>query len=219
MSESSRENDNTPKLKLATININGFRGRFKYQQFFFKAYTAITNLIKNNYVVCVQEPKINRQVAYLLSIKMRAHVTLQGPGLVTLIPKGVQIINKQVMLGGRLHSTTLIIHNKKYSIVNIYAPTKANQHQKADFFKNVESSIEDIVETNVNSQIILCGDFNIDLDAVSLPSKALCKIINRFELKDAFRYRHPNSKGYTRIPSQHQWGKPKRMDAFLFHKK
>ena len=205
----------TSRIKLASLNINCIKGRVQQQKFYFKAHEAIKNLIKNNYIVCIQEPKFCKEVAYLISIFMRAHTTLQGHGLITFIPSNAQIINKQVMLGGRLHSTTLVIHKRKYTIINLYAPTKGNQNEKAEFFKKVEDSLEEIKEANVNSQLFMCGDLNIDLDEISLPNKALCRIMNKFNLKDAFKYRHPNSKGYTRIPSQFQWGEPTRMDAFF----
>ena len=103
----------TPRIKLATLNINGIRGKVQQQQLYFKAHAAIKNLIQNNYVVCIQEPKYCKEVAFLISIFMRAHTTLQGHGLITFIPNNAQIINKQVMLGGRLHSTTLGILSKK----------------------------------------------------------------------------------------------------------
>ena len=206
---------NQETIKCATLNINGFKGRYRDSNFYFKAHLTIKNLVKKGFTLCVQEAKLTHTSAFLLKLNMNAHITLEGDGLVTLLPQNAIVINKQLMQGGRVHSTTAMINGVKLSFLNVHAPTRGTKADKIEFLNELNTSIEQTLESNVNTKIILLGDFNINLNSNSLETKTLYEIINRHGLIDSFKHRHPSANGYTRFPTAKQYGNPKRLDAIF----
>ena len=191
------------------------RNRYQYNHFFFKAYRKIKQLLKKGHIVCIQEPKLTENQAKLINIHLKAHISSEAHGLITLIPENVDIISKEVKQLGRVQITTVIINKVKHCVFNIYAPTTKNQKIKRQFFNELNTSIEEAAEWNVNAKIIIGGDFNIDLDAKSTARTELFNTISKAQLLDAYRHRYHTAKGFTRFPSINQKGNPVRMDGFF----
>ena len=202
-------------FKIATININGMRSRYRNNHFYFKSYQKIKQLIKQGYIICIQEPKLQETHENLIKLHMKAHISSEGHGLITLIPENVSIINKENKQNGRVQITTLMVEDSKYTICNVYAPTEKNQKIKRQFFNELSYSIEEAKEKNINSRMILAGDFNVNLDKNCTARTVLYNITSRVQLMDAYRHRHPDAKGFTRFPTLTQKGNPTRIDAFF----
>ena len=202
-------------FKIGTLNINGMRSRYQNNHFYFKSYQKIKQLIKQGYILCLQEPKLQRTHEKLITMHMKAHISNEGHGLITLIPDKASIISKETRQNGRVQVTTLMVDESKYTICNVYAPTEKNQKTKRSFLNELSFTIEQMMEKNVNSRLIIAGDFNIDLDIKSSARTMLYNITSRVQLMDAYRHRHPEAKGFTRFPTLTQKGSPTRIDGFF----
>ena len=101
---------------------------------------------------------------------------------------------------GNMIVLDLNIGDISIKLLNIYAPNK----DSPEFFNH----IKDIIEPNIQTYILLCGDLNLVLDPlldydhykhINNPKSRylLLKIMNSFNLRDTFRLFHPLVRRYT----------------------
>lgn len=117
---------------------------------------------------------------------------------------------------GNFLALNVKIENTNLTLITLYGPNK----DSPSFFKNITDAIEKFNNTNV----IICGDFNLTLDQnndtfnykhINNPNarERLLEIMHQHELVDCFRSMHPDTKRYTwrkKTPIQQA-----RLDFFL----
>ena len=101
---------------------------------------------------------------------------------------------------GNMIVLDLNIGDISIKLLNIYAPNK----DSPEFFNH----IRDIIESNIQTYILLCGDLNLVLDPlldydhykhINIPKSRylLLEIMNSFNLRDTFCLFHPLVRRYT----------------------
>ena len=110
----------------------------------------------------------------------------------------VMSVSKDV--DGNMIVLDLNIGDISIKLLNIYAPNKDSPE--------IFNHIRDIIESNIQTYILLCGDLNLVLDPlldydhykhINNPKSRylLLEIMNSFNLRDTFRLFHPLVRRYT----------------------
>lgn len=128
-------------------------------------YRQIIKNIENKDIVLLQEQHIsdkhdtlNRFMKDTGRKIFSTTDTTNNKSIMTLIKPCLKeyIEKSEVLIEGRLLNTLLHIKNKKYNIVNVYAP--ADQTKRLEFFKAMFKKLEG------KNNLILGGDFNTITD-------------------------------------------------------
>ena len=185
------------KLKIITLNVRGLRSPKKRRTLFhlFK---------KNDYdVICLQE-------TYLLKTDIRiierewgskfhiAEGTKRSKGLLTLINKSIPAsCFSLVSESDRCLISNISIDDTYFSIINVYAP--CINADKQSFLNNIFKSVTEL-QSNLDSNLIIVGDFNmvldnkIDIIAGEHHNEGVVRSFNNFVkdllLIDVWRYLH-----------------------------
>ena len=124
----------------------------------------------------------------------------RASGVVVLF-KGKDFCIKRVkrVIGGRLLCIDVEWHQLKFRIINVYCPPDLNE--RLEVLKEIQPLLV------CGSDVILGGDFNCLMDKkdrmtvatvrLDSSSEMLNNLIKDFKLNDTFRYKNPNTPGYT----------------------
>lgn len=89
-----------------------------------------------------------------------SHGTRQSSGIAILLRDKYEIMNHENNIPGRMMTISISIQNQLIAISNIYSPNK-NEDQ-VQFYKKVYTILN--TESFRNTEIVLCGDFNLVLN-------------------------------------------------------
>uniref|UniRef100_A0A8C5C1P2 Endonuclease/exonuclease/phosphatase domain-containing protein n=1 Tax=Gadus morhua TaxID=8049 RepID=A0A8C5C1P2_GADMO len=124
-----------------------------------------------------------------------------GASGVVVLFKGKDFCIKRVkrVIGGRLLCIDVEWHQLKFRIINVYCPPDLNE--RLEVLKEIQPLLV------CGSDVILGGDFNCLMDKkdrmtvatvrLDSSSEMLNNLIKDFKLNDTFRYKNPNTPGYT----------------------
>lgn len=105
----------------------------------------------------------------------------------------IKVMNFKKSLDGRKMLLNVDINGEIFSIINVYAPNILNNRHI--FFTKLKSFIE---KNCLNDNIILCGDFNCQINDTSDKSLHVLKnIMNKFNLIDFWKSEFPELNGLT----------------------
>ena len=109
-------------------------------------------------------------------------------------------VNKFSSSDGRRLMINIKVNNNNFTIVNLYAPNKSEY--KKDFLKRSEKWINQ--HAQIESQIIICGDFNVTIEPKDRRNKKIdpfAKSLKTFmqctNTVDTFRYLNQEKREYT----------------------
>ena len=192
-------------LKIASLNVRGFRNRKKRKGllYIFK---------RDNYdAICLQDTHLTLRDRSLIEKEWVGHFhfskgTNKQYGLLTLFNKKTVDENSKVLfLSNRILISSITINEVDFFIVNIYGPCISNE--KIDFLETLEREIKNIYNHSSTENIIVCGDFNMvinnNLDIISgNPHNA--NIVQSFkdtmsniQLNDSWRLLNGNIKRFS----------------------
>ena len=132
--------------------------------------------------------------------------TSRSKGVAILLSKNIgkrDIRISDVFIDPNGRSVKLILHinDKKYRLINIYAPN--NEAERVKFFVN----LHDFFNDNIDAETIIGGDFNCTMDSDNDRQNCSVKndvgqvdlhyLSNMFDLEDVWRRRFPDNKEYT----------------------
>ena len=207
-------------INICTFNVKGLNDPSKRQQLFYW-------LKLNKYSVCLlQELHCQERTYDKWKKEWGGDLFLSGDssnsiGVGILVNSDftytVQEYNN--IINGRMQSLKLLIHEKEYIFLNIYAPNSLTENY------NFLSKVEEFIISNDSESIIVGGDFNtvinIDIDKkngnINNNKKNRDKINNILlnnDVNDIWRVLNPNTRHYT----WHSNTKPTifcRLDYFL----
>lgn len=205
-------------LNFVSFNVNGFRSQAKR----IKILEYITKIKAD--IFFMQESHLAKSEEKYLSnsnfnLMYSASYNSRQRGVAILIRKRIlyTLINAIADPEGRFIIAQANIRNKRFTLVNIYAPN----NEDTQFFHNVFDKLSDM---SVNSTIIIGGDFNTTLDPridssnlkltkQSQNARTLQKYIEDFGLSDVWRAKHLTKREYTFQSLVH--GSCSRIDFFL----
>ena len=123
--------------------------------------------------------------------------SVHSRGVSILIKNGLdlKILNVNKSNDGRKIIMNIVLNDRTFTIVNVYAPN--DTQNRIDFFKRLNSFIR---KHNPCENIILSGDFNCHLGTCNEQDKSiryLNDIINQLDLVDAWKLKHPTLTGFT----------------------
>ena len=147
-----------------------------------------------------------------------SHGESNARGVAILIPNNLDIKINQVKKDndGRLIVLDCTISDDRYIIVNIYAPTIDKKQEQVNFI----NSVLDMLQSYLGENIIIGGDFNLDLDKSQKEIhsnnpgyiRQLSLMIQTFDLVDIWRLKHPHTTRYTRREKTRYGLKQSRLD-------
>ncbi len=131
-----------------------------------------------------------------------------------------EIVNIHADKEGRLLIINIKLHNKQYSLVNMYCPN--NNTERGNYFNECGKFIKEKCTTP--EHIIVGGDFNCVSEQTDKQRKVTNisdnnynRFIDNIQLVDIWRIQHPNEVQYTYIdPSNRQYSS--RIDKVLISK-
>ena len=207
-------------INICTFNVKGLNDSSKRQQ-------SYHWLKLNKYSICLlQEIHCQEQTYDIWKKEWGGDIFLSGNssssvGVGILVNTNLTYTFKEYnnIIEGRMQTLKLLIKEKEYIILNIYAPNNA-----ADNY-NFLTKIEEFVISNDSETIIIGGDFNTVIDSdidkkngnLNNNKRNRAKINNILEnndINDIWRLLNPNLKHYT----WHSNTKPTifcRLDYFL----
>ena len=129
--------------------------------------------------------------------------------------RNIKITDVVIDPNGRSVKLDLHMNDRKYRLINIYAPN--NEAERVKFFLNLHDYFTD----NADAETIIGGDFNCTMNSDNDRQNCSCKndvgqvdlsyLSNVFDLEDVWRRRHPDKKEYT----WHGRDKKSRIDYWL----
>ena len=202
--------DNTPNnIKLNSFNCRGIRNAVKRNNIFTWLKTSHSGIcfLQESHSVESDELKWEREWGGRI---FYSHGEFNARGVAILIPSDIntnfEYINGHKDDSGRLIVINCKIEDCKFTLMNLYCPTKDNHKGQCEFLKTVSGLIEDYGSDN----LIIGGDLNTYLDVtkdkkggtIEKPSKyaeninSLCE---EYSLTDIWRVRNGDKRVYTRI--------------------
>ena len=186
-------------LKILSLNISGLRNKTAFLKHTMCKYTPD--------FVCLQETNINEEYyekksMYDLGLNndncfFNYPLTKSNGTAIICTNPDFKINNTLCLDNGR----TIILQFQKnktyYTIVNVYAPT--NPPQRPEYYNELFAHLENLQN---RQNLILAGDFNITLQDIDIQGEKgtqrigraeLQNIVDSFNLKDAFRIKHPSA--------------------------
>ena len=112
------------------------------------------------------------------------------------------IDNFKVSVDGRKIILNINYEQKKYCLINVYAPTQDMLDDQLSFFKELRMDIDE----NLDRKLIIGGDFNICLKSIDNSNQAIqnskvrleiSQMLEMYDLLDIWRTHHPETKRYT----------------------
>ena len=204
-------------LSVITLNVNGLNAPTKRQRL------AEWIQKQDPYICCLQETHFSPRDTYRLKVSgwkkiFHANGNQMKARLAILVSEKTNLKIKTIIRDKEGHYIMIkgSIQEEDITIVNIYAPNiGAPQY--------IRQTLTDI-KGEIDSNIIIVGDFNIPLTPMDRSSKqkvnketqVLNDTLDEMDLIDIFRTFHPNAEEYTFFSSAH--GTFSRIDHILDHK-
>ena len=160
------------KLTILSLNIDSLNSKFDDLSILVNTLAKSNTLIN---IICIQEARI-RQGTDIEHLKLDGYSMLTQPytekcskkgGLVTYVPNNINIVNYNTFntftTWEGLSPDIIVNSGKQITICNVYRPPKYNNNYAAteSFIKDFSPIIRNINSSSKN--VILTGDFNIDL--------------------------------------------------------
>ena len=195
-------------LKVNSFNSRGLRNNLKRQSVFEwikKSHNGIT-LIQESHSAFGDDSKWQKEWEGKIIFSHGEH---NARGVAILIPKNIEdkltLLNTYTDNEGRLLLIKCKIENNKYTIINVYVPTKDNPKGQNHFLQK----LVDIIDEYSDENIIIGGDFNTYLnpsldkkgglvEKLSLYAENLICVCKEYSLIDIYRIRNPTKKTFTR---------------------
>ena len=141
-----------------------------------------------------------------------SHGNSNSRGVLFLISKDIDIniVNIENDNCGRVLIIDALIAGARYILANLYAPTIDKRKEQVDFGQYIFN----ILHNYIGENIIIGGDFNIDLDSARLNNnlcknpgyyKQLASLMEVLNLVDIWRLKNPDAKRYTRREKSKIW--------------
>ena len=218
-------NNTTNNIKINCFNCRGIRNAIKRNNIFNWLKTSHYGicLLQETHSVEADELKWEQewggQIFY-------SHGEFNARGTAILIPSKIcenfEYLNGHKDESGRLIIMNCKIEECKFTLMNLYCPTKDNHKAQCEFLKSVVNLIEEYGSEN----LIIGGDLNTYLD-ISMDKKGgnleksskYAENINAFceeyALADLWRVRNPDKRSYTRRENSRNGIIQSRLDYWL----
>ena len=129
----------------------------------------------------------------------------RGVAILSPINSDITLTNTTKDTDGRILLIDCTVHETKFTVINVYAPTKDKVSLQNEFLENIRV----MVENNGDKNIVVGGDFNTCLNPefdkkggkfenLSVYGKNLLDFIDNYALTDIWRIRNQNKKQFTR---------------------
>ena len=192
---------NVNMLKILSANCQGIRDKRK-------CYDVI-NYMKESYpnIICIQDTHLLKDEADEMRTLSDCECYLSGfstnsRGVAVLNSDNFEckIVNSEIDENGNYVCLDLELQSFSVRLINIYAPN----NDKPAFFDHIRNLVKD----NIQSYVIICGDFNLVLDFdkdchnyvnINNPKSRQhwLETMEIHDLRDVFRYFHPDLRRYT----------------------
>lgn len=185
-------------IKVISLNAHGLNSPYKR-----KAMWQETKLLKGD-ILCTQETHFSRDKQPKCSDKAFPHITM------IIVNKSVTFQSHAVITDpkGRYIILVCEINNVKYTLVNLYAPNKAQVTFLRSLYKKM-------TKHKVGS-LLMCGDFNCAVDKAmdcSSSQSTHSYEIPEMDVYDAWRCANSSERDYTYLSAPHN--SYSRIDLFL----
>lgn len=192
-------------LKLNSLNVRGLNNEKKRKVLF--------QWLKQNFqgIVLLQETHSTEVDEKLWSSEWNnriifSHGTNKQCGVAILLDSQYEYNINEIQKDdeGRFLLLDVEINSERYTLINIYAPTKNHTHLQKHFYVNLEKTLGKYIGTN----IVIGGDYNVCLNpeidkcgglhqAVSDSAKQIANIQESHDLTDVWRSLNENKKRFT----------------------
>ena len=200
-------------LKLVSFNCNGLHNRLERN-------ALLSHFRLTNYdIIGLQETHIlDNNVLTEIASQWDGPVhisfgTGRGKGLITLFHKKFESLGiSEVFKTDRLLVSTFELGEEKVILVNVYAPSENNE--KAPFFNNLSSFLNDNIPNLNRDHIVLLGDMNIAMTKQDVICgaqhserirRSLRNFCDRVGLTDTYRILHPDKNTFTWDRGKTHW--------------
>ncbi len=194
-----------PVLNLNSLNVRGLSNERKRKVMF--------QWLKQNYtgIVLLQETHSSEKDEKQWSSEWKnriifSHGTNRQCGVAILLDSkyDYNIIEIDRDSHGRFLLLIMEINNEKYTIINLYAPTKNNANAQKDFYADLEKKLDKYIGTN----IVIGGDCNVCLnpeidkhggikESKSAAANQILNLLESHDLTDVWRSLNENEKRFT----------------------
>lgn len=190
------------ELNIITLNVQGFKDIHKQQEVVFWARSRKCDvlLLQETNFTCYKDVKqfeTNNNVKSFFSFGTRRS---EGVGIIIFNKNIVEKCSFHCDTEGRVMCVKFPHNGQMLKIVNVYAP--ASRKYVNSFFKNLDVFLLDKVP------VVVAGDFNCVLDSdrdcrgaitrrPKWHARELRRIVEDFDLHDAWLTKHPNIQGFT----------------------
>ena len=159
------KNPGPVEMTLMTQNCRGLKNRDKIKQL----VNRLQKFSSSVKIFALQETHLEESTlkySWSGNLAITPSVGSKG-GVITLLSSNVNILD-QIDIENEAHVLNVEILNNKetnaYIVVNLHSPC-AHDHIKISFFEKITSVIQNLIQSNDESEIILLGDFNTTFDA------------------------------------------------------
>ena len=149
------------------------------------------------------------------------HGKSNSRGVAILVTKNIDFVVNTIdsVDDGRFLLIDCAIFGTKYILVNIYAPTIDKRTEQTDFGSFLFSKVEKFLGCN----IIVGGDFNINIERLKISTKNfpanyddyILNTIEILDLVDIWKLQHPDTDRYTRHEKTRYGFRQSRIDFFV----
>ena len=186
-------------LKVLTLNCRGLNNSLK-RRMFFKQFLEF-NICSLQETYCTQN-NIQLWKNEWKGEFFHSNGTSNSNGLIILVNKNFTFSNlKEIKVNGRCLGISFSHSDKDFVVFNMYAP--ANKEERAGFLRELPDLSQYYFP---HTHVIFNGDYNIlssNADNISgLPHsekeiKVFNQFINKYNLTDSWRVKHPDKKEYS----------------------
>ena len=207
-------------FKLYSFNVNGL-GQDSKRLAVFKRLNKLKSIILLQETHSIKNVEIKWKDEWKGDIEY-CHGTSSSNGVAILIPPGFDYVLKNTYKDdeGRILIIQIALQDVEYTIVNVYAPTRANRIPQIDFI----SKLKEMMVQFENETLLIGGDFNLymskDLDKLDsmahsndnpLYRKEIIEMLDTYDMVDIWRVLNPDSRRYT----WHSRGLSSRLDYWF----
>ena len=196
-------------IQLTSLNVRGLRDSVKRENIFKWLKSKNPDIVFLQETHCHLKKDVNQWSKEWSGSKSYNYWSLgtsRSKGAAILLSKNlcernITVTNVVIDPNGRSVKLILHINDRKYRLINIYAPN--HEAERVNFFINLQYLIDDEIE----AETIVGGDFNCTMNSVNdrcncsdkndVGQIDLYHLSNAFDLEDIWRRRYPNERQFT----------------------